>query len=188
VPLTVRRPRDNRSAAEAEVGISGIPLGPAATTGLKRADRARDRGDGLLWRRLDGSRFDAAVCPSDEGELNTTISPGDRFDLFDRHHSRSQETEDEGSPHGSATTFIPPTPDAARGDMKQLSETVLCDAERMEIDRDRHRLVSRIEWAGASSNTIKSDSRQPAKRRRPVATADLLDAVREKIAVLISVE
>jgi antitoxin component of MazEF toxin-antitoxin module len=69
----------------------------------------------LLWR--------AAVCPGGDGGL---------FDLSDRDCSGGQQAKHDTDTTRDAAIAMLPTSDGPRGDVKQLGDTVLREAERVE--------------------------------------------------------
>jgi hypothetical protein len=68
-------------------------------------------------------RFGVAVCPGGDRD-------GNLLNLLDRHHPCGNEMDqDMGSAREAAIAALP-TSHTPRGDTEQLSDTVLCEAER----------------------------------------------------------
>ena len=150
-------PLGNWIAAEVKIRVPRVAARPAAGLWSERVDFFGDgqawisaggcpgaRQGGLVQRRLDkeGSgrlRFGAAVCPG--GDRN-----GGLFDLADRNRPGGQEAEHDADAAWHAAIAVLPTSDAPRADAEQLSDAVLCDAERAEgraeLVRSRGALVS----------------------------------------------
>jgi hypothetical protein len=122
-----------RAATKMKIRMPGIAIRPAAGLCVKRVDLFGEgscldaRRGGLLWRRRDGARrprVAAAVHPNG--------GDGDGFDLFNRHRPPGQETKQNGDAAWNVAIAVLPTPDASRADTEQLSNAVLCEAERVK--------------------------------------------------------